>query len=265
MTDKKKTSANKKKTSTIENIVPDLVTRLEAGVNFGHEKSKRDPRMGKYVFMQRNRVAIVDLNLTRDDLIKAAEFAHETATTPSNEILFVGTKRQARSIIQKYAEATGQPYVTKRWLGGTLTNFSTILKSIEKLEELKRTEDSEQVAKLTKKEKSVRRKEIERLEAVLEGIKNLKTLPTAIFVAGSHDEKIAVREAKRVGIPVIGITDTNADPSSVDYPIPGNDDAIRSLDLITKTIAGAIAQAKGIKMEMPKKQKSDTKKKKKDS
>ncbi len=229
----------------IEEFLPDLVTMLEAGVHFGHERSKRNPKMEQHIFMQRNRVAIIDLEHTLTNLRQAAAFAYRLAATPGTEILFVGTKRQAKAIVRKYAEEAGQPYVTKRWLGGTLTNFSTILKSIEKLDELKRTDDSVQVAKLTKKEKSVRRKEMQRLELVLEGIKNLKTIPAALFVVGAHDERLAVRVAKRVGIPVIGVTDTNADPDLVDYAIPANDDAVRSIDLIVNVIARAIIAARG--------------------
>jgi small subunit ribosomal protein S2 len=188
------------------------------------------------------------LNYTREGIVKAAEFVKGIAEKPHGEILFVGTKRQARPIIRKYAEAVNMPYITKRWLGGTLTNFSTIQKSIEKLDELKRTEDSKQTMKLTKKERAVRQKEIERLEGVLEGVKMLRSLPAAIFVAGAHDERIAVREAVRMGIPVIGIADTNADPALLTCPIPANDDAIRSLELITRVIAMTIAKVKGIEL-----------------
>ncbi|MEX1112745.1 MAG: 30S ribosomal protein S2 [Candidatus Andersenbacteria bacterium] len=234
----------------LANILPELVTLLEAGVHFGHERSKRNPKMEQYIFMQRNRVAIVDLEQTLEHLKAAAEFAYKVASTPSNELLFVGTKRQARAIVRKYAEAAGQPYVTQRWLGGTLTNFSTILKSIEKLDELKRISGSSTMTKMTKKERAVHQKEIGRLEGVLEGIKSLKTLPAAVVVIGAHDEKIAVREAIRVGIPVIGLTDTNADPEQVDYPIPGNDDAVRSIDLITKVLAEAILKARGKTLDL---------------
>ncbi len=232
----------------IADIIPDVVAMLEAGVHFGHEKSKRNPKMEQYIYMHRSRVAIIDLNHTREGIVKAAAFAHEIALRPHGDILFVGTKRQARSIIQKYAEAVKMPYITKRWLGGTLTNFSTIQKSIEKLDELKRTEDSKQTAKLTKKERAVRQKEIERLESVLEGMKSLRSLPAAIFVAGAHDERIAVREAVRMNIPVIGIADTNADPALLACAIPANDDAIRSLELITRVVALSIAKAKGIEI-----------------
>ncbi|MEO6077263.1 MAG: 30S ribosomal protein S2 [Candidatus Andersenbacteria bacterium] len=233
--------------SPVSTLVPDVMTMLEAGVHFGHEKSKRNPRMEKFIYMHRNKVAIIDLNHTRDGLEKAAAFAYEIAKKPHAEILFVGTKRQARPIVQKYAEEAGMPYVTRRWLGGTITNFTTILKSIEKLQELKRTGEDKQLLRLTKKERAVRQKEIERLESVLEGMKNLKTLPAALFVVGIHDEKIAVAEALRVGIPVIGIADTNADPASVTVSIPANDDAIRSLDLMTSVIAKAIIAARGAK------------------
>lgn len=232
-------------TKEIEGIIPDVVTMLEAGVHFGHEKSKRNPRMEQFIYMHRSKVAIIDLNHTREGLIAAAAFVYELAKKPHAQILFVGTKRQARAIVRKYAEAAGMPYITKRWLGGTLTNFATILKSIEKLQELKRTEGSKQSATLTKKERAVRQKEVQRLEGVLEGMKNLRSLPDALFVAGAHDERIAVREAVRMGIPIIGIADTNADPKLLSRPIPANDDAIRSLDLITCVIAKAIALSRG--------------------
>lgn len=225
--------------------LPELVAMLEAGVHFGHERSKKNPKMEPYVFVQRNRVAIIDLEQTQAGLAAAVDFVYSFARNPAKEILFVGTKRQAREVVRRHAEAAGMPYVTKRWLGGTLTNFSTILKSIEKLEELKNRVDSEIMAKMTKKERSVMRKEIDRLEGVLEGIRGVRTMPGALFVVGAHDERLAVREAKRVGIPVIGIADTNADPGLVDYPIPANDDAVRAVDLIVGTVAQAIIAARG--------------------
>lgn len=217
---------------------------LEAGVHFGHQRGKKNPKMDKYIFMLRNRMAIIDLEKTHALLAKAVDFVYQTSRDPNKEILFVGTKRQAREIVRKYAESTGMPYVTQRWLGGTLTNFSTVLKSIEKLDELKGMTETAAMEKMTKKERSVHAKEIERLEKVLEGIKALRKLPAAIIVVGSHDEKLAVREARRVGIPVVGITDTNADPQLVNYSIPANDDAIRSIDLIVGTLAKAILSAR---------------------
>ncbi|MEX1997501.1 MAG: 30S ribosomal protein S2 [Candidatus Andersenbacteria bacterium] len=224
---------------------PELLEMLEAGVHFGHERSKKNPKMEPFVFQQRNRVAIIDLEKTKEQLQRAVDYIYRLASTPTKEILFVGTKRQAREIVRRHAESVEMPYVTKRWLGGTLTNFSTILKSIEKLDELKSRSQTGALDKMTKKERSVMRKEINRLEQVLEGIMGLRSLPAALFVVGSHDEKLAVREAKRVGIPVIGITDTNADPDVVDYPIPANDDAVRSLDLLVGSIAQAIMLARG--------------------
>lgn len=223
--------------------VPELVEMLEAGVHFGHDKAKRNPKMQPFVFTQRNRIAIFDLEKTQSALKIALDFVGQLAQDKSKTVLFVGTKRQAREIIRRHAEKAGQPYVTKRWLGGTLTNFSTIQKSIEKLEHLKSQEQNEKIwSTFTKKEKAVRRQEIERLEGILEGIRSLRALPAAVFVAGAYDEDLAVREAMRMGIPVVGITDTNANPDIVDYPIPANDDAVRSLDLLIGTIANVWQQ-----------------------
>lgn len=236
-------SVKKTADTPVDSLMPDLVQLLEAGVHFGHERSKRNPKMEPYIFMHRNRVAIFDLEHTLQELKKAALFAYNLSRVPGNDILFVGTKRQARAIVRKWAEDAKQPYVTKRWLGGTLTNFRTIQKSIEKLDELKLSfEDQAQLARLTKKEKSVRLKEVGRLEAVLEGIRAMRRLPAAVFVVGAHDEKIAIREAKRMNIPVIGICDTNADPSLVTHPIPANDDAVRALELVVAVIGKAISK-----------------------
>lgn len=225
--------------------VPELVEMLEAGVHFGHDRSKRNPKMQPYIFTQRNRIAIFDLEKTRSALIQALDFVQKIASDPARTILFVGTKRQARDIVRRYAESCSMPYVTQRWLGGTLTNFSTIQKSIEKLEHLKSEEESEKIqATLTKKEKAVRRKEMGRLEGILEGIRRLRSLPAALIVAGAHDEELAVNEARRMNIPVIGITDTNANPDDIDYAVPANDDAVRSLELLIGTFAQAIAAAR---------------------
>lgn len=220
-------------------LVPSLVDMLEAGVHFGHDRSKQNPKMKSLVFTQRNRIAIIDLEKTHAALQKAVNFVTHVAKELHHEILFVGTKRQARKIVMEQAEVAHMPYVTKRWLGGTLTNFATILKSVEKLEELKASVQSGAMAKLSKKEQAIRQKEIGRLESVLEGIKTLKTMPAALFVVGVHDEKIAVREAQKIGLPIIGLVDTNADPDQIDYPIPANDDATRSISLIV----GAVTQA----------------------
>lgn len=225
--------------------VPELVEMLEAGVHFGHDRSKRNPKMQPFIFTQRNRIAIFDLEKTRSALLSALDFVQKTAADPAKTILFVGTKRQARDIVRRHAESCNMPYVTQRWLGGTLTNFSTIQKSIEKLEHLKSEEESEKIqATLTKKEKAVRRKEMGRLEGILEGIRRLRSLPAALIVAGAHDEELAVKEARRMNIPVIGITDTNANPDDIDYAVPANDDAVRSLELLIGTFAAAIKAAR---------------------
>lgn len=225
--------------------VPELVEMLEAGVHFGHDRSKRNPKMQPFIFTQRNRIAIFDLEKTRSALVSALDFVQKTAADSTKTILFVGTKRQARDIVRRHAESCSMPYVTQRWLGGTLTNFSTIQKSIEKLEHLKSEEESEKIqATLTKKEKAVRRKEMGRLEGILEGIRRLRSLPAALIVAGAHDEELAVKEARRMGIPVIGITDTNANPDDIDYAVPANDDAVRSLELLIGAFAAAIKAAR---------------------
>lgn len=236
---------DKKATKKIVVKMPDLLAMLEAGVHFGHERSKRNPKMERFVFLQRNRIAIIDLEKTQAALAAAAEFLQRLAAETTRDILFVGTKRQAREIIRRHAEAIGMPYVTKRWLGGTLTNFSTIQKSIEKLDELKKRQDSAENNTMTKKEKAVMRKEIGRLEAVLEGLMTMRTMPAAIFVAGAQDEKLAVQEARRAGIPIIGIADTNANPDLLDYAIPANDDAVRSLEMIVGVMAQAVAAGRG--------------------
>jgi len=236
----KKTTKKKSATPT-----PELLQMLEAGVHFGHERSKRNPKMEEFVFLRRNRVAIIDLEKTQAALARAAVFVEKLAGETGGEILFVGTKRQAREVVRRHAEEVDMPYVTKRWLGGTLTNFATIQKSIEKLDELKKQRDSKAAEKMTKKERAVMQKEIERLEEVLEGMMNVRKLPVAVFVVGAHDEKLAVREARRSGIPLIGVADTNADPDLLDYPIPANDDAVRSLDLICGVIADAVKAGKG--------------------
>lgn len=224
--------------------LPTLVEMLEAGVHFGHERSKQNPKMKGFVFMQRNRIGILDLEKTYEALEKASQFLYRLALNPAHTILFVGTKRQARQVVRQQAEAAGMPFVTKRWLGGTLTNFATILKSIEKLEELKADNKTGESVHLTKKEQAVRNKEIGRLESVLEGVRTLRAVPSALVVVGAHDEKLAVREAKRVGVPIVGLVDTNADPDMIDYPIPANDDAVRSLHLVLTVLTQAIVAAR---------------------
>ncbi len=225
--------------------LPTLVDLLEAGVHFGHETSRWNPRMQPYVYTVRNHVHVIDLQRTLTALEAAVAFVQNLAAR-GGILLFVGTKRQARTIVKAHAERCGMPYVTTRWLGGTFTNFETILKSITKLDTLRAKLASSEAALLTKKERAVIMNEIRRLEEVLEGLKNVRKLPDAVFLVGAHDEKIAVKEAQRKHVPIIALVDTNADPEPISYPIPANDDAVRSLELLVRTIADAVlAGARG--------------------
>jgi small subunit ribosomal protein S2 len=223
--------------------LPTLVDLLEAGVHFGHETSKWNPKMQKYIFTVRNHVHVLDLQKTLDSLETAAAFASGIVAR-GGLVLFVGTKRQARNIVKEQAERCGMPFITTRWLGGTFTNFETILKSITKMETLRNLIASSDAETLTKKERAVINNEIKRLEEVLQGLKELRKLPGAVFLVGAHNEKIAAKEAQRRKVPTIAMVDTNADPESIDYPIPANDDAVRSLEIVVKTIADAIIEGK---------------------
>lgn len=223
--------------------LPTLVELLEAGVHFGHDASRWNPKMSQYIFMTRNRVHVLDLQRTLSALARATAFVQQVAAR-GGVILFVGTKRQARAVVKQHAERCGMPYVTTRWLGGTFTNFDTILKSITKLETLKAKRVSPEVAVLTKKERAVIENEIRRLEEVLEGLKGLRKIPDAVFLVGAHDEKIAAKEARRKGISTIALVDTNADPEGFTIPIPANDDAVRSLELLVRVIADAVLEGK---------------------
>jgi len=214
---------------------------LKAGAHFGHLTSRWNPKMRPFIFMERNGIHIIDLVQTQQLLDRAAEAAARFARQ-GKKILFVGTKKQARDIVHKYAEACGQPYVVERWLGGTLTNFQTIRQSIRRMEELVRMEEEGILDQLKKKERLMKRREREKLERTLGGIAQMAKLPGALFIVDVVREHIAVSEARRLGIPVIAIVDTNADPELIDYPIPANDDAVRSIELITSVIANAIIE-----------------------
>lgn len=220
---------------------PTLVELLEAGVHFGHETSKWHPQMEPYIFTTRNGVHVLDLQQTLAQIERATDFL-SSRMKKGAVVLFVGTKHQARDITRKHAERCGMPYVTTRWLGGTLTNFETILKSITKLNDLRETLDSPDANLLTKKERGVIRNEIERMEVVLEGIKDLRRMPDVVVLIGAHSEKTALREAKRKKVPVVALVDSNADPRDIEYPIPANDDAVRSLDLVVGALADAILE-----------------------
>ena len=212
---------------------------LEAGVHFGHEKKRWNPKMKRYIFGQKNGVYIIDLQQTKDLILKACVFLKNLASS-GGYVLFVGTKRQAQEIVKEEASRCGMFYVNQRWLGGMLTNFQTIRKSIKRLDDLERMKSDGTFAKLAKKETSKLNKEAVKLNKNLEGIRAMGKLPKAIFVIDSKKEDIAVKEAKKLGIPVVALVDTNSDPDLIDYIIPGNDDAIRSIKLVVATIADSI-------------------------
>ena len=216
---------------------------LEAGVHFGHQTRRWNPKMAPYIFTERNGIYIIDLQKTVRKLDEAYNFVHEVAAN-GGEILFVGTKKQAADSIKEEATRAGAHYVNARWLGGMMTNFKTIQRRIARLEQLHTMESDGTFDLLPKKEVIKLNLEIEKLEKFLGGIKNMKKLPGALFIVDPRKEKIAVAEAKKLGIPVVAIVDTNCDPDEIDYVIPGNDDAIRAVKLIAGAMADAIISAK---------------------
>ena len=211
---------------------------LKAGVHFGHQTRFWNPKMGEFIFGARNKIHIINLEQTVPAFNDALQFVNKL-TSHKNKILFVGTKRAASKIIQEQARRAGMPYVNHRWLGGMLTNWKTIRQSIRRLKDLETQSQDGTFDKLTKKEALMRTREMEKLERSLGGIKDMGGLPDAIFVIDVDHERIAVTEANKLGIPVIGIVDTNSDPDGVDYVIPGNDDAIKAIQLYVESIATA--------------------------
>ena len=221
---------------------------LNAGVHFGHQQRFWNPKMESFIFDTRKKISIIDLEMTQECLNAAASKAEEICSK-GNRILFVGTKRSASKTIKESASAIGLPYIDKRWLGGTLTNWKTIRGSIRRLLDIEELQSSGRINKLSKKEAVDITKEYEKLDASVGGIKDMKGLPDALFVVDVAYEKIAVTEAKKMGIPIIALVDTNSNPEGIDHIIPGNDDAIRSIRLITKVISDActrgLASSKG--------------------
>ena len=215
---------------------------LESGVHFGHQVKRWDPRMKKYIFAERNGIHIIDLQKTIG-AIKDSYEAVRKIVASGKSVLFVGTKKQAQQAVQKEAERCGMFYVNNRWLGGMLTNFSTIKKSLQRLKKIEKMEIDGTFDNLTKKEVSALSKEKAKLEKNLGGIKEMKELPGIIFIIDTHKEEIAVAEAHRMGIPVVAVVDTNCNPEGITYPIPGNDDAIRAITLFTSIIANAVIEA----------------------
>ena len=216
---------------------------LEAGVHFGHQTRRWNPKMAEYIFTERNGIYIIDLQKTVKKIVEAYDFVREIAAE-GGEVLFVGTKKQATDAIKEEAERVGMYYVNARWLGGMLTNFKTIRKRIDRLFQLEKMEEDGTFDLLPKKEVIKLKGEREKLEKFLGGIKNMKKLPAALFVVDLRKEKNAILEAKKLGIPVVAIVDTNCDPDEVDYVIPGNDDAIRAVKLIAETMSNAIIEGR---------------------
>ncbi len=216
---------------------------LEAGVHFGHQMRRWDPRMKPYIFTDRNNIYIIDLQQTVKLLEVAYDIIREISSNGGN-VLFVGTKKQAQESIKNEAERCGMYYINYRWLGGTLTNFDTIRKRVKRLNELEEMENNEMFEVLPKKEVISLKREKEKLKKVLTGIKDMEKLPAAIFVVDPKKEKIAVAEAIKLSIPIVAIVDTNCNPEEIDYVIPGNDDAIRAVKLISSVIADAVIEGK---------------------
>jgi small subunit ribosomal protein S2 len=222
---------------------------LEAGVHFGHQTRRWHPKMRRYIFGERDGIYIIDLTKTVKLLEQAREFAHDVAAR-GGIVLFVGTKKQAKDAIKAIAEEASMPYVQERWLGGLLTNFNTISKRIERLHDLERQKEEGQLDLLPTKERMSMEAELRKLDTNLSGVKHMSRLPDAVFVVDLKVEEIGVREARRLEIPTIGLVDTNCDPESVDYVVPGNDDAMRSCEIVIRTIGGAVAEARRAFMQV---------------
>ncbi len=221
---------------------------LESGVHFGHQKRRWDPRMRSYIFTERNNIYIIDLQQTVKLIDEAYKFVHDLASK-NGSILFVGTKKQAQEAISLEAEKCGMPYVNHRWLGGTLTNFSTINQRVKRLFQLEKMEQGEDFTLLPKKEVIILKREKGKLEKLLTGIKNMQKIPDALFVIDPKREKIAVAEARKLSIPIVAVVDTNCNPEEIDYVIPGNDDAIRAIKLMAAVIADAVIEGEKASLE----------------
>ncbi|MBI3290833.1 30S ribosomal protein S2 [Candidatus Falkowbacteria bacterium] len=221
--------------------IPDLMTMLKAGVHFGHQLSRRNPKMEPYIFTSKSGFHIINLEKTQEKLQEALDFAKKIVAN-GGTILFLGTKKQAQPIIAKYAKDCGMPYLVDRWLGGTFTNFSEISRVIKRLTKLKKEKQTGLLDKYTKKEKLEFDREIEKLETMVGGAESMARIPDAIFVCDVRKEKTAVNEAVKKNIPIIAICDTNVNPDKINYCIPGNDDAVKSIELITSLISQAILE-----------------------
>jgi small subunit ribosomal protein S2 len=221
-----------------------LLELLKSGAHFGHKSSRWNPKMKPYIFAVRNDIHILDLEKTKKSLIKAVNFASGVAST-GGSILFVGTKRQSRSIVEAAAKTAGMPYITVRWLGGTFTNFKTIQKTIRKMEKLQELKDSGELeTRYTKKERLLIEREVEKMSKLFAGMKDLKRLPEAIFIADINYDDIALKESLKSKVPIIGVVDSNSNPEGIAYPIPCNDDATKAIELVANVMAEAILEGR---------------------
>ena len=221
---------------------------LEAGVHFGHQSRYWNPKMGQYIFGERNKIHIINLEKTLPLFNDATNFLGKLASNKGT-ILFVGTKRAAQEAIKEQAERVGMPYVNHRWLGGMLTNFKTVKQSVKRLKDLETMAEDGSLDRLSKKEALMLAREREKLDRSLGGIKDMNGLPDALFIIDVGHEKIAIAEARKLGIPVVGVVDTNTNPEGVDYVIPGNDDAIRAIQLYTRGVADAIVDSRALSID----------------
>ncbi len=223
--------------------IPTLLEMLKAGMHFGHQISKWHPKMAPYIFGARNGIHIINLEITAPKLKEALDFV-KRIVQEGKTVLFLGTKDQAKEIIKKYAKECGMPYVTNRWLGGTFTNFETIKKLLKSYKDLEAKQATGELGKYTKKEQLNFQKKIEDLESIIGGIADLEKLPGAIFILDIKKEKTALNEAKKMNVPIVAVCDTNVNPESVDYVIPANDDAIKSIEMVARLIAEAVKEGK---------------------
>ncbi len=237
--------------------IPSLLDMLKAGVHFGHQTGKWHPKMKPYIYGDRNGVHIINLETTQKKIEEALNFVKETVAK-GGTVLFLGTKTQAKDIVREAAKSCGMPFIVERWLGGTFTNSHTILKLIKKFQRMKTENEKGEWKKFTKKEKLVKERELKKLDKIIGGLENMDKLPEVIFIVDMKEEKTAVVEANKVGVSVVGICDTNINPQNAKYPIPANDDATKSIEMISKLVAETVNEGK----KTVKKPKEDKKTKK---
>lgn len=223
--------------------IPELVEMLKAGVHFGHQGSKKHPKMDPYIYTERSQINIIDLEQTALKLKEAMDYVKKIASQ-GGVILFIASKKQAKKIVEEAAKRCGMPYITSRWLGGTFTNFGNIVRLPKKLKDLEKKQESGEFVRYTKKEQLMFQREIIRLKEMVEGIKEMQKLPEAVYVVDIKKEKTAVAEASAKKVNIVAMTDTNTNPSKVQYPIPANDDAVKSIEIITNAVAEAIIEGK---------------------